>query len=242
MSRNPQTILGLDTTTTIATAGVIRGGQRLASRSESRPDGHAAAVAGVVEATLADAGLSPADLDALAVAVGPGSFTGIRIGIGFAKGMAFARGIGLVGVGTLDALAEAAPDDDLPVAACLDARKREVYLGFYGPRGEDGRPALEPVRALPPEAAAAIIAERFADGRGIVVGDAVEVYRSDFAPLERRGIRWSSFAEVHPRGDLVAEIGGRRLAAGLSQRSEEVVATYVRPSAAEAKRQAQVTR
>ena len=242
-SRRYATILGLDTTTRIATVGLLRNGTRLAERSEDRPHGHVASLPALVDALFAEAGIGCGEVDAVAVAVGPGSFTGIRVGLGFAKGLAFAQRIPIVGVGTLDALAEAAPDPAVPVATCLDARKGEVYLAFYAARdGSRERRRIGDVLALPPAEAARRVASAFAESAGIVVGDGPSVYGSDFTSLERRGVRCVPFEEAHPSGVAVAEIGARRLGSRAGESPEEVLAVYVRPSAAEARRAASESR
>jgi tRNA threonylcarbamoyladenosine biosynthesis protein TsaB len=225
------TILGLDTTTSVTTAGLMCGGRVLAERTDSlRPKDHARSLPALVESTLSDAGVTVAELDAVAVAVGPGSFTGIRLGIGFAKGIAFARGIPLVGVGTLDALAEAAEEAARPLAACLDARKGEVYLAFYSPGAPPVR--MGDVEALPPSAASARIAASLPPD-GLVLGDAAAIYEAEFAPLAEAGLRVIPFASIHPRGGVVAEAGGRLIASGKASVAGAVAAVYVRPSAAE---------
>jgi tRNA threonylcarbamoyladenosine biosynthesis protein TsaB len=225
------TILGLDTTTAVTTAGILRDGRVVAERTDSlRRKDHARSLPALVESTLDEAGLTVADLDAVAVAVGPGSFTGIRLGIGFAKGIAFARGLALVGVGTLDALAEAAAEPAKPLAACLDARKGEVYLALYAPGAPPARE--RDVEAVPPAVAAAKIAGSLPPG-GLVVGDATGIYEPEFARLSDAGLRVAPFASIHPRGGVVAVAGGRLLASGNASAAGAVAAVYVRPSAAE---------
>lgn len=234
---NSPTILGLDTTTSVTTAGVTRGGLLLAERSEPLRRGvHARSLPTLVDGVIAEAGTTVTGLDAVAVAVGPGSFTGIRLGIGFAKGITFARGIPLVGIGTLDGLAEVAGHGEVPLAACLDARNGEVYLAFYGaaPAGTR-RSRLEDVVALSPAIAAAQIEERLPAG-GLVVGDAAGIYAAEFARFDLAGIRVVSFDSVHPRGGMIAALGGERLAAGAASVEGPVAAVYVRPSAAETSR------
>jgi tRNA threonylcarbamoyladenosine biosynthesis protein TsaB len=90
---------------------------------------HAELVLGEIGALLADAGLRLEDLDGIAYGAGPGSFTGLRIACGVAQGLAAARALPVIGVGTLAALAEAAPATR--VVACLDARMSEVYHAAY---------------------------------------------------------------------------------------------------------------
>lgn len=99
----------------------------------------------LVNSTLSEAGLSFADLHGIAFGAGPGSFTGLRVSCGVAQGLAFARDIPLLGIGTLDAMAHIAGGERVAVA--LDARMGEVYFGLFE-RGE----LLAPIGVYPPDA------------------------------------------------------------------------------------------
>lgn len=116
-------VLAFDTATDVATSALLAGGRLLGER-QSEPKSLLAAV----DVLLREAGASPADLGALVVGTGPGSFTSTRIGLAVARGLALALDLPAAGVSTLDALA-AARDGALPV---IDARRREVFVP--GPR------------------------------------------------------------------------------------------------------------
>jgi tRNA threonylcarbamoyladenosine biosynthesis protein TsaB len=112
-------VLAFDTATDIATSALLEEGRLLGERgSEPR------ALLEAVDELLADAGAAPADLDALVVGTGPGSFTSTRIGLAIARGIALTLEVPVAGVSTLDALA-AAREGALPV---IDARRREVFV------------------------------------------------------------------------------------------------------------------
>jgi tRNA threonylcarbamoyladenosine biosynthesis protein TsaB len=116
-------VLAFDTATSVVTAALTRDGDLLDERV-SRP----VSVLEEVERMLAGAGYRPADLDALAVGIGPGSFTGIRMALATARALSFALGIPAAGVSTLAALAAGAPGA-LPV---VDAKRREVFTELGG--------------------------------------------------------------------------------------------------------------
>ena len=118
-------LLAFDTATGAATAALVREGEVLGARRS-----RAVRVLADAHELLAESGLEPADLDALVVGTGPGSFTGVRIGLAAARGLALALDLPVAGVSTLDALAEGAPGA-LPV---IDARRREVFTLADGPR------------------------------------------------------------------------------------------------------------
>lgn len=156
-------ILALETATACASVALTRGGraggQLLAEYSLMPGRSHSRHLLGMAEAIMQACAVDWGDLDAVAVSCGPGSFTGLRVGLAAAKGLAFATGKQLVPVPTLDALAAQMPPVDMPVCALLDARKAQVYAALYHPAGVDaaGLPErLGPYRAC---AAAALPAE-----------------------------------------------------------------------------------
>jgi len=111
-------ILAFDTATDVATSALVADGEVLGERGS-----RAATLLEDVDALLRQAGMQTRAIDALAVGIGPGSFTGVRIGLSTARGLALALGVPVAGVSTLDALAAGAPGA-LPV---IDARRREVF-------------------------------------------------------------------------------------------------------------------
>jgi tRNA threonylcarbamoyladenosine biosynthesis protein TsaB len=180
---------------------------------------------------LRSAGCRLDDVGALAVAVGPGSFTGLRIGIATMKSLAFATGRPLVGVPTLDALAWTLPYAAPLVCPVLDAKKNEVYAALY--RTREGRlcPCL-PARAQAPAALAAELAA--ATGEPVVfVGDAAALH----APVFRAAL--GDRAHVGPPGlrlpsaVTVAELGWAALERGEAVDPDVLVPLYVRRSEAE---------
>jgi tRNA threonylcarbamoyladenosine biosynthesis protein TsaB len=118
-------ILAFDTATDVATSALVLDGEVLGERSS-----RAVTLLEDVDALLRQAGAHTRDLDALAVGIGPGSFTGVRVGLATARGLALALELPVAGVSTLDALAAGAPGA-VPV---VDARRREIFVLLDGPR------------------------------------------------------------------------------------------------------------
>lgn len=144
-------VLGLDTCLSACSVAVLDGARVLAHASEVMARGHQERLAPMAQAVMAEAGLPFSGLDRVGVTVGPGSFTGLRVGIAFAKGLASALAVPAVGVGALEALAGGAAG---LVFAAIDARREQVYLQAF----DDGA-ALSAPGVLPLPAAADRIAQ-----------------------------------------------------------------------------------
>lgn len=134
------TVLAIDTSATLCAAALFDAvaDRVLASETRDIGKGHAEVLMDVIETALARAGYSYGDLTRIVVTVGPGSFTGVRIGVSSARGFALALGIPAVGITTLEAIAadEARFHPGKPVLATIDAGRGEVYTGLYGASGE----------------------------------------------------------------------------------------------------------
>ncbi len=129
-------LLALDTSTGACSVALLdETGTLVSSCFELMPRGHAEALAPMVSDVMRDAGYKMASLRRLGVTTGPGTFTGVRIGIAFARALAAALAIPLGGISTLRAIAANAAGD-LPVAAVMDARRGEVYMQIFRPGGE----------------------------------------------------------------------------------------------------------
>ncbi|MGZ4268994.1 MAG: tRNA (adenosine(37)-N6)-threonylcarbamoyltransferase complex dimerization subunit type 1 TsaB [Solirubrobacteraceae bacterium] len=164
-------ILGLDTATPATVAGICGDGVTPAERRHvpapgERP-GHVRELLPLARAVLAEAGADLAAVERIAVGVGPGTFTGLRIGIATARALAQASGAALAGVSTLRALAAAAAHDG-PVLAVLDARRGEAFAAAW----EGDRELLAPV-AVAPEALAGLCGA----GPWLAVGDGAIKFR-----------------------------------------------------------------
>jgi tRNA threonylcarbamoyladenosine biosynthesis protein TsaB len=170
-------VLGLDTCLSSCSVAVLDGERVLASAREVMARGHQERLAPMAQQVMAEAGLAFGKLDRIAVTVGPGSFTGLRVGIAFAKGLALALDLPTVGVGTLEALAAEAPQEfGGLVFPAIDARRGQLYLQAF----EDGRALMAP-DALTAEVAAARLAE-LSQGRPFTLVGSGAALLADFAP------------------------------------------------------------
>ena len=156
-------LLALDTCLDACSVAVWADGRVLAGSSEPMRRGHQERLAVMAQATMAQAGTAFSALDRIGVTLGPGSFTGLRVGLAFAKGLGLALGRPVVGVGVLEALAQGAGDGF--VAAAVDARRGQVYLQAF-----DGGRALMAPDVLPVETAGARLAELWTGGPATLVG------------------------------------------------------------------------
>lgn len=129
--------LAVDTALSAASVAVASEDGVLASRTEVMDRGHQERLGGLVREVLAEAGVSPAAISRVGVVVGPGSFTGVRVGVGFAKGFALGAQALCVGVSTLEALARSA-NRSHPVVCVIDAGRAQVYMQGFDPLGPTG--------------------------------------------------------------------------------------------------------
>lgn len=142
--RSDALVLGFDTSAAHCAAALVRGDTVLAARAEDMAKGQAERLMPLLEELLAEAGLRWHDLDALGVGTGPGNFTGVRISVAAARGLALGLGIPAVGVSVFEALAQGAPR---PVAVALDARRDEAYAQLFPATGAEA-PTLSPAADL----------------------------------------------------------------------------------------------
>ena len=141
-------ILCIETGTDICSVGLSRDGELISLRESDEGRDHAKRVGVFVDELLRENDIAPDELDAIAVGMGPGSYTGLRIGVSFAKGMCYGLQIPLVAVGSLDALAAVAIEDneagildvenwdDAILCPMVDARRMEVYTRLFNAQGE----------------------------------------------------------------------------------------------------------
>lgn len=224
-------VLGVDTSTSCGSLGIIDDEAIVAEYALLRDETHSTRLVPAIQALLKEAQLSLDEIDGMAVSLGPGSFTGLRVGLSAVKGLALAAEKPVVGIPTLDALASNLPFTPYVICPILDARKGEVYTALYKD-GEGGRvEQLTSYQVLSP----LDLLEKIPLQEIIFLGDGVEVYGELIK--ERLGAK-ALFAPPHLRflrGSSVAEIGLQRFKRGENDDISSLVPIYVRPSDAEIK-------
>ena len=231
LSRRGPLLLALETSGGRPSVALARGGELLAERRAAPGRPGREPLLPAIDALLRRAGFALADVEAFAVAVGPGSFTGLRIGIATLKGLAFGSAAPVAAVGTLDALALRAPRGRDPIVAALDARRGEVYAAGFAWQGEALAPAALPEGLYGAEELAARL-----PARCVLVGDGVLVCGTAARAARGRGLRAIAPPRGRPRAREVALLGAALLREGRGVDAADLVPRYLRRAEAEVRR------
>jgi len=221
-------LLAIDTADRTVGIALLVDGQVVAEYVETSAYRHSVRLFSLIDEALRGAGLTRGDLGAVAVTTGPGSFTGLRVGLATAKGLAFALGLPIVGVSTLEALArDAVPFPGL-ILPMLDARKRQVYgAAFEGMTGE----ALIPARAWDPRELAAR-ASTYALPC-LALGSGLAPYRGALEEVLGNRLHCAGELRWQVSPGQVALLGERELGEGRALSPEGIAPLYLRRSEAE---------
>lgn len=217
-------VLALDTATQAGGAALAEDGKLIGEVVLSSDATHSRRLLGVVEFLLQGAGRSRLDLGGIAVTMGPGYFTGLRIGLATAQGLALGLDLPVAAVSTLRLLAASVVRPGVNIWAVLDARRGLVYAAPF--RWENGGlERLDQDAAMSPRRLNGEI-----KGETLLVGDGALVYADELAGPERETApKWAAL----PRPGLLALIGLERIESGQGLKPEEVPSRYCRPSDAE---------
>jgi tRNA threonylcarbamoyladenosine biosynthesis protein TsaB len=196
-------VLGIETATPTASVGLAEEDCVLAERSLGMTRNHAVAILPLIDETLQDGGVGLRDVDAVAVSIGPGSFTGLRVGLSVAKGLVLVGGMAIVGVPTLEVLAQTAAADGVPICTVLDARRGEVYTAAFR-CCHGGVECIHEATVVSLEHLASYVPSPCR-----MIGDLVDT-RAAFL-RERLGPGVAMVPGVAPSGAVVARMGARRI-------------------------------
>jgi len=195
-------VLAFDTAAGACSVALLEGDRVLAARLREMARGQAEALMGLVQDVLAEAGVGFAEVDRLATTLGPGSFTGLRVGLAAARGLALAGQLPIVGVTSFEAVAHGvAPDERAGrhVLVALDTKRGDLYAQAFD---EMLRP-LDQGAVRTPEACAAM-----ARAPLLIVGDGAALLRDVFAK-GNGDVRWSA-APGYPQAESLARLGAVR--------------------------------
>ncbi|WP_313914953.1 tRNA (adenosine(37)-N6)-threonylcarbamoyltransferase complex dimerization subunit type 1 TsaB [Tahibacter sp.] len=217
-------LLAIETSTEACSVALYHAGTTI-ERSELAPRRHAELVLPMADALLAQAGLHRRQLDAIAVGRGPGAFTGVRLAVSIAQGMALGLDLPVIPVSSLAALAFDAPDDGSAVLAMIDARMGEIYAACYRRDASGALQALDDERVCAPECLHLPASQAWS-----VIGSGWRTYRSVLA--ERLPEPCWADGERYPQARAVAVLAAAEFRAGRALPPEQALPLYLRDKVA----------
>lgn len=226
-------ILALDTTTKAGSAAILRNGVVLVERAGDPALTHGQRLPGELMRVLGEADVRIEDVELFAVAAGPGSFTGLRVGIATVQGLAMARNRRVAPISTLEALARAGINRERPIAAWMDAQRGEVFAELFAP---DGRGRLIAAQSSPPGVILGGWGRDADINRAVFIGDGAVRYREIIA--DRVGNE-ALMVPAPPLAGLIGEIAAAD--PGRAVLPHAVVPVYIRASDAELARARRIT-
>lgn len=197
-------MLGIDTSTSIISFGIIDDDNIISEYRTNTGELQAEDLVSKIDMTLNDVKLKPKHLDALAVSIGPGSFTGLRVGLAVAKGFAFALNKPLIGVPTLDALAFMISYPKYMVTPIMDAKRGNIYYATYNGTNRIAGYSMISSEKLFPNL----------EGDHIFLGNAVKVYKNLILDKMKNRAHFLNPNPEAPSGSSVAMLGLKKLKQG----------------------------
>lgn len=223
-------LLAIDTTTRSCSVALVQDDLVLAEYTLNIPKTHSQRLMPLVDRVLKDAGAAPSELQAVAVAAGPGSFTGIRIGVATARGLAQGLSIPAVGVNTLEAMADGVLSSGL-ICPILDARRRQVYAALYRRDRQGWARAVHPPAALSLDSLVALLGG-YSDPV-CFLGDGLGAYGEDLEQILGSRFYTAAFPLAFNRASLVARRALRQLREEGPRPLTELTPGYLRAPEAE---------
>lgn len=225
-------VLGIETSGRLCGCAVVENERLLGEMVSDIPGEHVEKLVHLIGNLLQEISVGMEGLDGVAVSLGPGSFTGLRIGLGTAKGICFGTGLPLAGVPTLDAMAETVCPWDGNIVPVRDARRGEIYMATYRSTGSSVE-RISDYRASKPEEAGREIAELARSGRTLVAGDALDRYGELLRGMLPHEVVFLPKEHWMPSPAVVAAIGVRLIGEGRTLDLGGSEPLYLRPSEAE---------
>ena len=213
-------LLAVDTSTAQLGLALYDGATVAAELTWTSRQRHTVELAPALAGLLARTGLSMGELSALGVAIGPGSFTSLRVGLAFVKGLALARHLSVIGVPTLDAVAASVPVQSIPLAAVIQAGRGRIAVGWYKAT-ETGWQAEGPARTTTADELSESIHRPT-----LVVGELSAEERQRLA-RKRKNIQLASPAQSVRRPAILAELAWERWQAGRTDEAASLAPIYL---------------
>ncbi|MDX1814866.1 MAG: tRNA (adenosine(37)-N6)-threonylcarbamoyltransferase complex dimerization subunit type 1 TsaB [Thermodesulfobacteriota bacterium] len=224
-------ILAIESATPCGSVALVSGGRVLGETLLPREKQVSGTFLAAIDRLFEESGREAGELTHVAVSAGPGSFTGLRVGMAAAKGFCLGWDLPIVPVPTLHALASRFPAKELPVCPVLDARKKEVYAGVF--RWEGGECLrVVPDAAVPP----GILPNWFPEGKVFFCGDGTIPYAELLRGRMGERALFSLPAEGLPRASAVGFLAERMIRRGETGEPRTLVPVYLRLSEAETRR------
>jgi len=221
-------ILAIETSTMMGSVAIMDTGGLIAEYCLNIRATHSERLMGTIDKVLKDSGLTLKDLDGYAISIGPGSFTGLRIGLGTVKGLAFATKKPIAAVPTLDALAFNIPFSRYQVCPMLDARKKEVYTALYCFTGDGELSKSVDDCVVKPESFLKGIREHT-----VFLGEGANIYKELIRKILGNLAHFAPLAKQLPSAGNVAGLGLKALMSGMTEEPATIVPRYIRKSEAE---------
>jgi tRNA threonylcarbamoyladenosine biosynthesis protein TsaB len=224
-------VLALDTSSKSCSVGLCNSEQLISEITINRRQTHSIHLLDAIHDALRSAGLAMSAIDLISAVIGPGSFTGLRIGLSCIKGLALAAEKPIVGICGLEALASQAFSWEKPICTMVDARKREVYAGCFQ-REDNTLKTITAECVTPPD----IFIERLTTPH-VFIGDGAYLYRELIETKFESLARFAASSQNIIRASTVARLGINRFLAKGSDHLSNLVPKYIRKSDAEYKKQ-----
>lgn len=236
-------VLGINTATAIASVALVDNGALIAERVYPEANSpspwhpkrnHAEIIIPLIESVLTQARVGLSDIAGIAVSIGPGSFTGVRIGLSIVKGLVYGWDLPVVGISTLHACAASIPCSEDLICPLLDARKKEVYMALFRRQGGQLERVTEDL-VLPVIVAIQKIAEHAQTTPCRLVGEGATVYAPAFQSALGAQVRVDRARRQRSVAAGVAHLGARRIQRCETDELAGLLPVYVRPPEAETK-------
>lgn len=227
-------ILAIETSTMLGGIAIMDESLLIAESRLNVKSTHSERLMTEIEHCLKQSGIKISDIDIFAVATGPGSFTGLRIGLSTVKGFSYATGKQIVSVPTLEALAWNFPYSRHPVCTMLDARKKEVYASLFKWEGENFTRLINETSAKPEEFARDALRVTH-DDKFIFAGEGAALYRDKIIEVMGEKAIFASPEKTVPSPANVAVLGFKKAKAGEFSEPISLIPMYIRKSEAEVK-------